>query len=160
MKLLIFAPFVCFGLLLSSNSSITTYCKQDPKVKKIDTIKKKSFVEEKATTDSVLVYKGKFKPYKKNAHASYYHDKFSGRLTASGKKFNNNELTAAHKKLPFGTKVKVTNEVNGKSVILEITDRGPFVKGREIDLSKRAFMAIAHNKGSGLVIVTIEELVK
>ncbi|MBZ4036680.1 septal ring lytic transglycosylase RlpA family protein [Flavobacterium sp. 17A] len=96
--------------------------------------------------------------YKKNAHASYYHDKFNGRKTASGRKFNNDELTAAHKKFPFGTILKVTNEINKNFVIVEITDRGPFIKGREIDLSKRAFMNIANNKKSGLVYVTIEIL--
>ncbi|MXO06132.1 septal ring lytic transglycosylase RlpA family protein [Flavobacterium sp. HBTb2-11-1] len=97
-------------------------------------------------------------PYKKNAHASYYHDKFNGRKTASGRRFNNNDLTAAHKKFPFGTLLKVTNEANKKFVIVEITDRGPFVKGREIDLSKRAFMEIASNKKSGVAYVTIEVL--
>ena len=96
--------------------------------------------------------------YKKNVHASYYHDKFNGRKTASGKKFNNNDLTAAHKTFPFGTKLKITNEINKKFVLVEITDRGPFVKGREIDLSKRAFMNIASNKKSGVVYVTIEIL--
>ena len=98
------------------------------------------------------------KLYKTNAHASYYHDKFNGRKTASGKKFNNNDLTAAHKKLPFGTKLKITNEKNNKCVIITVTDRGPFVNGREIDLSKRAFMNIASNKKSGALIVTIEVL--
>jgi len=95
-------------------------------------------------------------PFKKNVHASYYSDKFNGRKTASGKKFNNDAFTAAHKKLPFGTKLKVTNEKNNKSVIVEVIDRGPFVKGREIDLSKRAFMDITSNKKSGVVYVTIE----
>ncbi|MFH7004647.1 septal ring lytic transglycosylase RlpA family protein [Flavobacterium bizetiae] len=98
----------------------------------------------------------KLKLYKEKAHASYYHDKFNGRKTASGKKFDNNKLTAAHKKLPFGTKLKVTNELNKKSVIVEITDRGPFVNGREIDLSKKAFMDIASNKNSGALNVKIE----
>ena len=65
-----------------------------------------------------------------------------------------------HKKLPFGTKVKVTNEANGKSVIVEVTDRGPFVRSREIDLSKRAFMEIAKNKSTGTMLVTIEVLQK
>ena len=97
-----------------------------------------------------------FKFYKKNAHASYYHNKFNGRKTASGLKFDNSKLTAAHKKLPFGTIVRVTNEANGKSAIVEITDRGPFSKAREIDLTRRAFMDIADNKNSGVVIVTIE----
>lgn len=98
----------------------------------------------------------KLKLYKEKAHASYYHDKFNGRKTASGKKFDNNKLTAAHKKLPFGTKLKVTNELNKKSVIVEVTDRGPFVNGREIDLSKKAFMDIASNKNSGAQNVKIE----
>lgn len=97
-----------------------------------------------------------FKFYKKNAHASYYHNKFNGRRTASGLKFDNSKLTAAHKKLPFGTIVRVTNEANGKSVIVEITDRGPFSKAREIDLTRKAFMDIADNKNSGVVIVTLE----
>lgn len=96
------------------------------------------------------------KIYKEKAHASYYHDKFDGRKTASGKKFDNSKLTAAHKKLPFGTKLKITNEKNNKSVIVEITDRGPFINGREIDLTKRAFMEIASNKRSGGIIVKIE----
>lgn len=96
--------------------------------------------------------------YKENAHASYYSDKFNGRKTASGKRFNNNELTAAHKKFPFGTILKVTNEANKKCTIVQVTDRGPFVKGREIDLSKKAFMDIASNKKSGVVFVTIEIL--
>jgi rare lipoprotein A len=96
------------------------------------------------------------KLYKENSHASYYHDKFNGRKTASGVKFDNSKLTAAHKKLPFGTKLKVTNEKNRKSVIVVINDRGPFVNGREIDLSKKAFMDITSNKSSGVVFVKIE----
>jgi len=99
------------------------------------------------------------KLYKEKAHASYYHDKFTGRKTASGKKFDNTKLTAAHKKLPFGTKLKITNLLNKKSTIVEVTDRGPFVKGREIDLSKKAFMDIASNKNSGAINVKIEILV-
>jgi len=106
--------------------------------------------------DSFNILDFKLKFLKKNAHASYYHHRFNGRRTASGKTFNNNKYTAAHKKLPFGTKVRVTNEANGKSVIVEITDRGPFSKTREIDLSRRAFMDIASNKNSGVVNVTIE----
>lgn len=70
--------------------------------------------------------------------ASWYGGKFHGRTTASGEKYNMNALTAAHKTLPFGTKVKVTNKKNGKAVVVMINDRGPFVKGRVIDLSKAA----------------------
>ncbi len=101
----------------------------------------------------------KYKPFKRNAHASYYSDKFNGRRTASGTKFNNDKYTAAHRRLPFGTKLRLTNEVNGKSVIVEVTDRGPFSKAREIDLTKRAFMDLAHNKKSGGLSVTIEEII-
>ena len=96
------------------------------------------------------------KMYKKNAHASYYADKFNGRKTANGEKFSNSKLTAAHRKLPFGTKAKVTNKANGKSVIVEINDRGPWVPGRDIDLSKKAFMDIADNKNHGALKVSIE----
>ncbi|WP_255702161.1 septal ring lytic transglycosylase RlpA family protein [Flavobacterium wongokense] len=106
--------------------------------------------------DTLNIAEFNFKFLKKNAHASYYHNKFNGRRTASGKRFDNNGYTAAHKKLPFGTFVKVTNEANGKFVIVEITDRGPFSKVREIDLSRRAFMDIASNKNSGMVLVTLE----
>jgi len=96
------------------------------------------------------------KMYKKNAHASYYADKFNGRKTASGEKFSNNKLTAAHRKIAFGTKVKVTNKANSKSVIVEINDRGPWTPGRDIDLSKRAFMDITDNKNHGALKVSIE----
>ena len=70
--------------------------------------------------------------------ASYYADKFNGRKTANGEIFRNRKKTAAHKTLPFGTKVKVTNLRNGRSVKVRINDRGPFVAGRQIDLSKKA----------------------
>ena len=86
--------------------------------------------------------------------ASFYADKFNGRKTASGEKFRNSKLTAAHKSLPFGTKVKVTNLKNGKSVKVEINDRGPFVAGRIIDLSKKAARKIGIDKeGVGNVII-------
>lgn len=70
--------------------------------------------------------------------ASYYGKRFHGRLTANGERFNMNAMTAAHKTLPFGTKVRVTNKRNGKSVVVRINDRGPFIKGRHIDLSRGA----------------------
>ena len=73
-----------------------------------------------------------------NGKASYYADKFEGRKTASGAIFHQNRLTAAHRTLPFGTKVKVTNIANGRSVKVRITDRGPFSETRIIDLSKKA----------------------
>lgn len=131
-----------------------------------DTVKKSTKVVLKdvepiaVAPDSAIVETGKFVFFKKNAHASYYHDKFNGKKTASGKRFDNQKLTAAHRKFPFGTKLKITNEANGKSVIVEVIDRGPFARGREIDLSKKAFMDITSNKSSGAVNVKIEELRK
>jgi rare lipoprotein A len=70
--------------------------------------------------------------------ASFYADKFEGRPTASGEKYKHSKLTAAHKSLPFGTKVKVTNIANNQTVEVIINDRGPYVDGRIIDLSKSA----------------------
>jgi rare lipoprotein A len=70
--------------------------------------------------------------------ASYYADRFHGRTTASGEAFDMNALTAAHRTLPFGTRVRVTRLDNGRDVVVRINDRGPFVEGRIIDLSRRA----------------------
>ena len=106
--------------------------------------------------DTVEDKMGEMSMFKKDAHASYYADKFHGRRTASGVPFDRNKYTAAHKKFPFGTKLRITNQANGQSVIVEVTDRGPFVKSRDIDLSKKAFMEIAKNKGNGVMLVTIE----
>lgn len=78
------------------------------------------------------------KPMMEQGMASYYADKFNGRKTASGDVFRNRKKTAAHKTLPFGTKVKVTHLKTGRSVKVRINDRGPFVKGRIIDLSKKS----------------------
>jgi rare lipoprotein A len=70
--------------------------------------------------------------------ASFYADKFEGHPTASGEKYKHNKLTAAHKTLPFGTVVRVTNLANGSTVEVKINDRGPYIEGRVIDLSKSA----------------------
>lgn len=117
-----------------------------------DTLKVATTTSDSLSTNA----KYKLKTVKKSARASYYANKFNGKRTASGAKFSNEKLTAAHRKLPFGTIVKVTNEANGKSIFVEINDRGPFSRGREIDLSKRAFMEITANKNSGTLIVTLE----
>lgn len=95
-------------------------------------------------------------PFKINAVVSYYADKFHGRKTASGQIFDNKKFTAAHKKFPFGTRLKVTNEANGKSVEVVVNDRGPFTKGRELDLSKAAFLEITRDVKYGLLRATIE----
>ena len=116
----------------------------------VDTAKNKAIVVD------TLKPRLKLKAFKTKAHASYYHNKFNGKRTSSGIRFSNDKYTAAHRKLPFGTKLKVTNEDNGKWVIVEVIDRGPFSRGREIDLSRRAFMEIASNKNSGTTIVKLE----
>jgi peptidoglycan lytic transglycosylase len=74
--------------------------------------------------------------------ASWYGPGFHGKKTANGERFNTNDLTAAHKTLPFGTKVRITNERTGKSVVVRINDRGPYAHGRVIDLSKAAAEAV------------------
>ncbi|WP_207883611.1 septal ring lytic transglycosylase RlpA family protein [Pseudomonas sp. 30_B] len=76
--------------------------------------------------------------YRAEGTASYYGKAHHGKRTASGERFNQHALTAAHRTLPFGTRVKVTNLNNGRSVVVRINDRGPFGRGRIIDLSKAA----------------------
>ena len=87
--------------------------------------------------------------------ASFYADKFEGRPTASGEKYKHSKLTAAHKTLPFGTKVRVTNKANKKTVDVVINDRGPYVDGRIIDLSKSAAEKLDFIS-QGLADVTVE----
>ncbi len=93
----------------------------------------------------------------KEGIASWYGPGFHGRRTANGERYNQNALTAAHKSLPFDTKVRVINLTNDKEVIVRINDRGPFVRGRIIDLSKKAARQIAM-LGSGTARVRIETI--
>lgn len=97
--------------------------------------------------------------YKANVEASYYADKFHGRKTANGEIFNMYDFTAAHKTLPFNSILKITNIANGKSVTVRVNDRGPFVAGREIDLSKAAAEKL-DMLGAGTAQVSIEILQK
>ncbi|MBL7848622.1 MAG: septal ring lytic transglycosylase RlpA family protein [Cyclobacteriaceae bacterium] len=104
--------------------------------------------------------------------ASFYADNFEGRLTANGEKYRHKNLTAAHKTLPFGTKVRVTNLANQKQVDVVINDRGPYVDGRILDLSKSAaeqlgfvnqgiaevsLLVLDAGDGKGTVPVTIQD---
>ncbi len=89
--------------------------------------------------------------------ASYYGKEFHGRTTASGEKYNMFAFTAANKVLPFGTKVKLTNPTNGKSVVVKINDRGPFIKGRDFDLSVGAAKQIEMIK-HGVLDLNVEVL--
>lgn len=115
---------------VSNNLDNDTIKEKNDSLSEDDEIKIKEVVEKAADISSGVV--------------SWYGGKFHGRKTASGDRYDKNELTAAHKTLPFGTKVKVTNTRNGKSVIVEINDRGPFVKSRVLDLSQAAFSEIGH----------------
>ncbi|WP_375057936.1 septal ring lytic transglycosylase RlpA family protein [Zobellella sp. DQSA1] len=76
--------------------------------------------------------------YSAEGRASFYGHPHHGRKTASGERFNKNALTAAHKTLPFGSRVRVTNLNNQRSVVVRINDRGPYTRGRIIDLSEQA----------------------
>lgn len=87
--------------------------------------------------------------------ASWYSTKECGGTTASGKPLNDCALTAAHKKLPLGSRVRVTNLHNGKSVVVLIVDRGPFRRGRIIDLTRYAFRQIA-NIDQGVVRIRLD----
>jgi len=89
--------------------------------------------------------------------ATYYGGKYQGRLTASGERFDKEALTAAHENLPFGLRVRVTNQQNGRSVVVRINDRFKPFKGRIIDLSERAFRQIAPLE-QGVIPVTVEAL--
>ncbi len=86
--------------------------------------------------------------------ASFYAKRLAGRKTASGERLHNDSLTCAHRSYPFGTLLKVMNPANGRSVIVRVTDRGPFVRGRIIDLSWRAAKELdIISKGVAMVIV-------
>jgi len=91
--------------------------------------------------------------------ASWYGGKFHGRRTASGEVFDQNGPTAAHRTLPFGTHVRVINLENGRATVLRITDRGPFVRGRIIDVSRRAAEVLGfRNQGVTRVGIQIVQL--
>ena len=95
-------------------------------------------------------------PEAKEGRASYYGYGFAGRKTASGDTFRPEELTAAHRFLPLGTKVRVTNLNNGLSVLVTINDRGPYVRGRHIDLSLGAARELGMvNRGVAEVLIQI-----
>lgn len=93
--------------------------------------------------------------YKQVGLASYYHHSLQGQPTASGERYSTNKFTAAHKSLPFGSKLRVTNQKNGQSVIVTVNDRGPWIKGRIIDISNCAARAIGLER-SGVTSVRVE----
>ena len=132
-------------------ASLQDTVKKKDSLQLLDSIKKSDSIR---VADSLANLKTKL--YKKNVEASHYSDKLNGRRTASGQVFSNKKYTAAHKTLKFGTKVKVTNLANNKSVIVTINDRGPHTRKREIDMAKRPFLDISHNKGRSPLRVSLE----
>jgi len=156
---------VTFVLLVAALVGFSNETKSDfvRKASLYDTVKKKGslqLLDSIKKSDSIKVVDSlanlKTKLYKKNVEASHYSDKLNGRRTASGQVFSNKKYTAAHKTLKFGTKVKVTNLANNKSVIVTINDRGPHTRKREIDMAKRPFLDISHNNGRSPLRVSIE----
>ncbi|MBP9187332.1 MAG: septal ring lytic transglycosylase RlpA family protein [Bacteroidia bacterium] len=96
-----------------------------------------------------------FKVFRQRGVASYYAKKFNGRRTASGERYSPRKLTAAHRTLPFGTMVRVTDLKTGKWLIVRINDRGPYRSKRIIDLSYEAARQLGITKGAGLLKVKI-----
>lgn len=142
-KLTFLLPF--FIILFFQKEKIKLIPSQQKTTTKIvDTIKKDTTQFEK------------LEMYHKGAHASYYANKFNGRKTASGTRFNNNDMTCAHRKLPFGTKLKITGVKTKKVVYVTVTDRGPFSKTKHIDLTRKAFFMVAPKSFGGHIEVDIE----
>ena len=95
--------------------------------------------------------------YSEEGRVSYYAEKFHGRKTASGERFDKNAMTAAHRSLPFGTKVAVTNLDNGKSVVVTINDRGPYAADRILDVSPAAARKLGLiGKGTVKATITVQ----
>lgn len=104
---------------------------------------------------SHAVAQNQFIDLKQTGYASYYAEKFTGKRTASGEIFHNDSLTCAHRTLPFGTLLKVRNLANEQEVVVKVNDRGPFVRDRIIDLSRKAAQLLGFFK-MGMAKVTIE----
>jgi rare lipoprotein A len=94
---------------------------------------------------------------KQCGQASFYGPGFHGRTTANGERFNSQAMTAAHRSLPFGSRIKVTNQANGRSVVIRVNDDGPHYGSRIIDLSEAAFSKIA-SLGQGVARVCVSQI--
>lgn len=97
------------------------------------------------------------KPFTQTGTASWYGNEFKGHKTANGERYNPDSFTAAHRKLPFGTMVRVTNLRNSKCVVVRINNRGPYIRGRIIDVSRAAAAKLEMFR-AGVVRVRIEEV--
>ncbi|QIM67561.1 hypothetical protein A4G16_09415 [Mannheimia granulomatis] len=168
---LLLAGFLTFGSLNSLASTKSTKAKSSISTKKQLTSKvtKKVVKTSKKAIYNVAkkrsaIQKQSAKALQENSTrkhfqtgvASYYANKFNGRRTANGEIFSNTKMTAAHKTLPFGTLIEVTNLRNGRSVIVRINDRGPYSHARVVDLSSAAAKKIGmHNSGTAKVRIAI-----
>ncbi|MFD2600729.1 MULTISPECIES: septal ring lytic transglycosylase RlpA family protein [Flavobacterium] len=151
-KIIVFSVSLLLLIITGFTTGSTETASKTKKIEKITAIK----VADTTETVEAKPAEPKLTLYKQNVLATYYADKFNGRKTTSGERFHNKKYTAAHMKLPFGTMVRVTNEVNGKYVDVKVNDRGPYSKKLEIDLTKTAFMEIASKKGCGSFKVKME----
>lgn len=160
------AARILIGLLMSLvfSGTVSSEDKAAQEAKKVaEKVKKKAQASEKAegsqdlVKDKVTVTKGgDGQPIVEQVgEASFYGPGFHGKKTANGEKFDQNDKTAAHPTLPLGTKATVTNLENGNSVDVKINDRGPYAKGRDIDLSKGAAKELGMTK-DGVAPVKIE----
>ena len=154
MKLSSILKLCCFFLLVSCHSSKMAQQRKATHRSSKTVVKKKKTTSEK--DKSVADASSTVSTMATTGVASYYHNKFNGRNTASVDVFSNNKLKSANLTYPFGTYLKVTNVVNGKSVVVKVNDRGPFTKGKELDLSRKAFMDITDNPNKGNLQVNIE----
>ena len=141
----------------------TTKGTKNKSTKKYTTVNKKKTRKKgsnlsKEVQEELAKYKGKTNNHSLQGAASNYGGRLHGGPTASGERFNQYAMTAAHKTLPMGTRVRVTNLANEKSVEVKINDRGPYIKGRVIDLSRGAFQQIAPLKQGIIKNVIIEVL--
>lgn len=164
-----YVQYIIFALIIFTLSSFEEAGKLKEKIKPA-AVSMEQVLDTVATLDLPMieedsivmaeVEEDSFEVVSDETKASYYHDKFSGKKTASGEVFDNSKYMAAHKTLPFGTKIKVTNLRNKRSVVLTVTDRGPFTKGRSVDISKRAFMDLTDNLGRGVLDVKVERMIE
>lgn len=157
---LLLAGFFTFGTLNSvaatkhtKKAIVVQASKKTPK--KIEFKAKKNAVKKK-TISLTEKHKNTSRKYYQSGVASYYSDQFNGRRTANGERFNNSAMTAAHRSLPFGTLIEVTNVRNGKKVVVRVNDRGPYAHARVLDLSKSAAQQLGmHHSGVAQVKVSV-----
>jgi len=148
------APCKGSSYTCESAKSASKYSNKATTSKSASKTRKSNSKTAKARNKAKPSYSSASAGYTMTGKASYY---WQPQRVASGGWFNPNAMTAAHKTLPFGTKVRVTNKINGKSVVVTINDRGPFIKGRIIDLSKAAAKSISMT-GAGVVPVSVAVL--